>query len=878
MKAIRLKTEYLCNPIGVDFTRPRLMWNCQGGIKQTAYRITAVSSLNTSWDSGEIDGDSMYAVYPEELHSRERITWNVTLRDERGEWGEPSDDAYFEMGLLSASDWRADWICGDYRVTKKYRYPTDHFRKIFDTEEIASARLYITACGVYEARLNGKRIGNYVLAPGHTEYRKRIQYQTYDITEFVSKGENIFDIELADGWYRGALGAWGHTYIYGKQTKVKAQLELTDTAGKAVTICTDESFSWCNDGSRLFADLKEGEVVNASKEPSFSGKARLTDVRAGITASNNYPITKHESFIPKLIVTPSGKKVLDFGQNISGFVGFSLNAKKGQMLRLRMGEMLDKNGEFTQDNIQLAMKRSPENMTYPRRDKKGRILNVGQFEKGKTTPLQMLEYICREGLNEYETAFALYGFRYALVEGDMDIRAEDFRSVAVYSDFEETGSFECSNPLINRFVKCTLWSEKSNSADVPTDCPTRERSGWTGDSQVFFDTASYLTAYAPFARKHIRDITDRQSKNGKFHQIAPKGGEDFWMATMNGSVGWADAGVLIPYRMWKKYGDTRILEDNFDAMDRYARFMIKRTGSFSVLARPVKLSKKNKKYLVNKGQSYGEWAEPDDVRPFAISDFVNPHPEESTAYTCYVMRCMSEIAELLGRSDRAELYRKYEEGCKRAYEELVTLNAFSLDTDRQAKLVRPLYLGLLNDGQRKFAEERLISALENYGWRLGTGFLSTPFILYVLTEISTEYAYRLLENEKCPGWLFMPKNDATTVWEAWEGNSTESRGIASLNHYSKGAVCSWLFDTCAGIRVGDKPNSFIVKAVPGGSLTYARASYMSIYGRIMCGWEKTDGGTVFNVSIPPNTEAEVILPSGKAVKVTAGEYIFTEEC
>ncbi len=874
MKAINLRTEFLSNPIGIDIQTPRLFWNCDGGIKQTAYRIIATSNRDKVWDSGDVESNSMCVTYPERLHSRERIAWNVTLKDENGEWGEPSENAYFEMGLLSFDDWHAKWICGDYSVNTKYRYPTDSFRKQFHAENIAKARLYITACGIYSAKLNGKRVGNFVLAPGHTDYGKRIQYQTYDVTDLISDGENTFDIELADGWYRGAQGAWGHTYIYGKKTKILAQLELTDKSGKTITVCTDDGFSWSNDGKRLFADLKEGEVVDANKAATYGGKAKVINFKANITASNNYPITGHEKFIPKLIVTPSGKNVLDFGQNLSGFIGFSVNAKEGQKLMLRMGELLDQDGEFTQDNIQLAMKKLPDNMKYPRRNKNGRILNVGQFEKGKTTPLQMLEYTCKDGLNEYETEFALYGFRYALIEGDVDINAKNFYSVAVYSDFEETGSFECSNSLINQFVKCTLWSEKSNSADVPTDCPTRERSGWTGDSQVFFDTASYLTAYQPFARKHLRDMTDRQAKNGKFHQIVPKGGEDFWMTTMNGSVGWADAGVLIPYRMWKKYGDTKILKDNFEAMNRYAEFMIKRAGSFSILAKKVKISKENKKFFVNKGQSYGEWAEPADVNAFAVKDFINPHPEESTAYTAYIMRCMAEISDHLGNHEKAKMYREYSEGCKKAYTELVTLDGFTLDTDRQAKLVRPLHLGLLNDGQKEYAQARLLKALDNYGWRIGTGFLSTPFILYVLTEINPEYAYKLLENEECPGWLFMPKNGATTVWEAWEGNSTKSRGIASLNHYSKGAVCAWLFDTCTGIKIGEQANSFVIKPIPGGTLTYAKATYASVYGEVACGWEKRDNKTVFTVSIPANTSAKILLPDGASYCVEAGSYTY----
>ncbi len=873
MIATNLKTEYLKNPLGIDVRFPRLSWNCLGGKKQKAYRIVAKTDGKVIWDSGEVSSSEMLATFPLETASRQRVEWQICLKDETDEWGELSQ-AYFEVGLLNATDWRAKWISGDYSVNKKYRYPTDLFQRKFTVNEVKKARLYATACGVYQVKINGKLLEDFVCAPGHTDYGKRIQYQAYDVTSLIKAGENVLQIELADGWYRGAQGAWGHTYIYGRRTKLLAQLEMEDVYGNATNVYTDGAFSWSNDGERLFADLKEGEVVDANRVPSFSKRAKTVKFNAVLTASNNYAVKKHEKFVPTLITTPSGKRVLDFGQNLSGFIGFSVRAEKGQKILLRMGEMLDENGEFTQDNIQLAMKKTPDNMQYMRFAKNGRALNVGQFEKGKVTPLQMLEYTCKEGQNAYESAFALYGFRYALVETAVEFSASDFYSVAVYSDFERTGYFECSNELINKFVECTVWSAKSNSTDVPTDCPTRERSGWTGDSQVFFDSASYLFDYQPFARKHLRDMTDRQARNGKFHQIVPKGGEDFWMTTMNGSVGWADAGVLIPYRTWKKYGDEQILRDNFPSMEKYANFMIKRTGAFSILAKPLKMTKENARYLVNKGQSYGEWAEPQDVNAFKISDFINPHPEESTAYTSFVMSRMYEIALHLGEKEKALLYKRYAEGCKRAYQELVTKEQFSLDTDRQAKLVRPLYLELLTKKQTDTAKKRLVTALDNYGWRLGTGFLSTPFILYVLNNIKVEYAYKLLENEECPGWLFMPKNGATTVWEAWEGNATQSRGIASLNHYSKGAVCSWLFDSCAGINMGKERNSFVIKPTVGGSLSYAKATYRSVYGEVVSAWRKEGGKTVFQIELPSNTSAQIILPNGEEICVESGKHYF----
>lgn len=440
----------------------------------------------------------------------------------------------------------------------------------------------------------------------------------------------------------------------------------------------------------------------------------------------------------------------------------------------------------------------------------------------------------------------------------------------MYSDFEQTGSFTCSNELINRFVDCTLWSEKSNSADVPTDCPTRERSGWTGDAQIFFDTASYLTSYQPFARKFVRDMTDRQAKNGKFHQIVPKGGEDFWMSTMNGSVGWADAGVLIPYRMWKRYGDDRIIRINYDSMKRYAEFMMKRCGGWSPLQKPVRIGAEQK-YLVNRGQSYGEWAEPDDVCAFSVKDFIFPHPEESTAYTCYTLEHMAEIADFLGKTEDSALYQKYANGCRQAYQALVEKEDFSLDTDRQAKLVRPLKMKLLTPKQAQYAKKRLIKAIDNYGWRLGTGFLSTPFILDVLADIDVEYAYRVLENEECPVWLFMPKNGATTVWEAWEGNSTVSTGIASLNHYSKGAAVNWLFSAVCGINVSGE-NHFMIAPIPGGTLNHASAVYDSVYGRVESSWRKENGRTYFDITIPANCTAAITLPDGKTMNVAAGNW------
>ncbi len=837
MRAIRLKTEYLHDPIGIDISHPRLQWNCEGGTKQTAYQIRC-----QNWDSGKVAGSSMQAVYPHPLVSRERVIWQVRLWDENdvcGAWSEGS----FEMGLLAADDWKAKWITGDYKVDRTQRYPVDCFRKTF-AAPAGNARLYITACGLYEAHINGKRVGDFVLAPGHTDYRKRISYRTYDVTDLLMPEKNTIEIRLADGWYRGSCGAWGLRNQYGTETKVIAQLEVD---GKAVLL-TDDTWNWSNDGPIRFADNQDGEVYNANDIPSYKGTAKLTKHNVVPTASNNVPIVERERFTPAVITTPNGKTVLDFGQNIAGYIEFSLNAKAGQRVFLRFGELLDENGEFTQKNIQCAT-------------------------KNRAIPLQQVIYTCKEGKNHYKTKFSVFGFQYALLETDADWKPEDFTAIAVYSDLEQTGFFESSNELLNQFVRNTIWSSKGNFLDVPTDCPTRERHGWTGDSQIFFDTASYLFDFAAFTRKHLNDVYDWQKKDGNLPQIAPDGGVDFYMASMNGASGWSDVGILTPYRFWKKYGDKAILEQYYDGMKRYAAFLRRRVGKITPLSKPLGLRGKDRRYAVNCGQSYGEWAEPADVFPNDWTDMVLPHPEVSTAYTCCCFRLFAEIAEEVGDTGTAKEYADLAQKVKQSYQAMRRLPAFSLDTDRQAMLVRPLAFNLLDEEQTIYAKDRLLKALENYGWRLGTGFLSTPLILYVLTEIDSEAAFKLLENEEMPGWLFMPKSGATTVWESWEGTQAQG-GIASLNHYSKGAVCAWLFDSLCGIRVSSE-NHFTIAPHAGGNMTHAKASYRSIYGRVESGWERTDGKTAYTITIPANCTAEIQIKE-KTVTVNVGTHTFEE--
>jgi len=607
MIATNLKVCYLTEPLGLGNPEARLMWQCSGGVKQTAYRITAAIDDKSVWDTGKVLSARMTHIPYEgkQLSSRDRVCWSVQLWDENDQPGE-TVTSFFEMGLLRREDWQAKWISGNYRANKKERYPVDCFRKQFALKEkIISARLYATACGLYEGCLNGRRIGNFVLAPGYTDYRKRVQVQTYDVTNLLTQGENTLDFMLADGWFRGSVGAWGLRNQFGTETRLLAQLEITCADGSRTSICTDGTWQWSNDGPIRFADNKDGEVVDASMVPTYSGTAKVNPWPVVPSASDNVPVCEHERFTPTLIKTPSGHTVLDFGQNIAGYLSFKIKAKKGQRMMLVFGEMLNEHGEFTQANIQCRSKK-------------------------KITPRQHVEYTCKEGENSYKTRFAIFGFQYVLVVTDLTIDPADFTAIAVYSDMKETAVFDSSNDLLNRFCRATIWSAKNNSADVPTDCPTRERHGWTGDAQIFFNTAAYLLDYAPFIKKYLNDVFDWQRKNGCLPQIAPYGGVDFYMWTLNGSVGWSDVGILIPWRFYQMYGDKGILNEYYDRMKRYAEFMAARCGKwlspYMVYTRPTGVKGKAKKHIVNYGQSYGEWAEPADVHPMKWYDIVSPHP------------------------------------------------------------------------------------------------------------------------------------------------------------------------------------------------------------------------------------------------------------
>lgn len=545
-------------------------------------------------------------------------------------------------------------------------------------------------------------------------------------------------------------------------------------------------------------------------------------------------------------------------QNIAGYLVFTIQGMKGQHVSFVCGEVLDADGKVDMSGIQET--RPAKGWGQVNLIKK--LLTNQVSGELSMTPKQEIHFICSGDVDEYKTSFAIFGFRYVQVEGIHSNEIHSIKSIAIYSDMEQTGTFHCSNEGVNKLVQNTMWSMKGNFLDIPTDCPTRERLGWTGDAQIFFETGAYLMDTAAFFRKWLQDMEDSQYKNGLIPAVIPLEGVEMMYKSTGSSVGWADAIYLIPYRYYKCYGDIDILRRYWPMMKCYAEYVLSNLG-----LRDKKEGKANpfNDFTYEKGIHLGEWLEPEEFRD-PVYGTKAKHPEECTAYLYYTMTTLAEIAEVTGDKKEQLRYLEIAKGAKKAYEYLVVKQG-GLNTNRQAKLLRPIRLGVLNEEDEQTAVNQLVNAIKEYRYRVGTGFLSTPFILPVLTENGhVDVAYKILENTEKPGWLAEVHDGATTIWENWEGN-------LSQNHYSPGDVCQWLFDSVAGIRIEGK-NHFVIQPVPGGTLVNAEASYQSPYGKVISRWNREKDSYEFFITIPANTSATIRLMDGTEKEVEAGDYCY----
>ncbi len=837
MKAVNLKTEHMHEPLGLNTVQPVLSWVSEGG-RQTAFEICAFVNENKVWDSGTVKSAVNHKRCGYRASDREKVTWKIRLYDEEGNAGEWSESVY-ETGMTDPSCWKAQWIDPEPEHETDQRMPASVLRKTFTAEDTGSARLYITCHGLYAAFLNGTRISDFVLAPGTDDYRKRLQVQTYDVSDLLKAGENELCVILGDGWYRGNVGIDGLNNYYGSDIALLAQLEINGQPA----VVTDASWQASQNGPVRENDMQMGETYDARMETvtdwhPVTVRDYGCDVLCG---SDSVEIREQERFAGTLIVTPDGKRVIDFGQNLCGYTELKINAEAGQKIILRHGETLDENGNFTQSNFDPG-------------------------ERNKNGIPQKIEYICKDGLNVYKPFFSLFGFRYAEIETDADLTDAEFTAVAVYSQMEQTGLFICGNEDVNRLFINSLWSMRSNFCDIPTDCPTRERAGWTGDAGAFAPTGVYLADCYPVFRKWLAECRIAQSADGKIANIAPVNNSGSMVSNMlQGSSGWGDACILVPWALYEAYGDETILKENYEMMKGWMEFCAGRARE----TREANLANPWHEYLVDQGFHFGEWLEPGVNSMETMKQMMmTGAPEVATAYYYHSACLMEEIAEILGHHEDAQHWRTVAENARKAYRFTCTDNG-QISSKRQCEYVRPIAFGLLDEDEIKKAADDLDSLVRKNRYHLNTGFLSTPYLCGVLADHGhSDTAYKLLLQEDCPGWLYAVKHGATTIWETWDGVREDGTVHDSLNHYCYGAVSGWLFSGAAGIRL--HAGKLRIEPKPDRSLGFVSAEWKSPAGLIKSRWKYEDSTLLFDIQVP--VKAEIVLPDGTVHTEEGGEY------
>lgn len=738
------------------------------------------------------------------------------------------------------SAWRAKWIDPEPKHDKKQRQPASVLRRVFTAENVQNAVLYITCHGLYTAVLNGARVGDFVLAPGVDDYQKRLQVQAYDVTALLKEGENELVVTLGDGWYRGNNGIDGSNNLSGSDLALLCQLE----ADGSVLLVSDESWEASQDGPVRENDMELGEVYDARKE-QISAWHGVTVRKFGydnLVPTETVPIKEQERFSGKLIQTPNGERVFDFAQNLAGYTELRVQAKEGQQITLWHGETLDENGNFTQSNYEPGA-----------RNKSGGIP-------------QKITYLCKDGLNVYKPQFSIFGFRYAKLETDLDPDQIACTSIAVYSEMRQTGFFECGNADVNRLFQNSLWSMRSNFCDVPTDCPTRERAGWTGDAGVFAPTAVYLTDCYPVLRKWLAECRLAQEKDGKVANIAPANNViGFIGRIIKGSAGWGDACVLVPWALYEAYGRTEILEENYEMMTHWLAFCAKRAR------KTRRESRKNpyRDWLVDTGFHFGEWLEPDVPSMQAMREnMAKGAPEVATAYYFRSASLVSKIASILGKPEDAAKYAEIAENARKAYLFTLTENG-KINSARQCAYVRPVAFGILDGADAQTAADDLNELVIKNGYHLNTGFLSTPDLCRVLADHGhVDTAYRLLLQDTCPSWLYAVKKGATTIWETWDGIREDGTVHDSLNHYSYGAITGWLMGGVCGIR--KTADGLILCPKPDPSLGYASAEWNAPFGTVKSAWRYADDKLTFDCTVP--CDAVLTLPNGETHTLQAGAH------
>lgn len=837
MNPTELRCEYSSDPIGIESERPRLSWlfdSARDGERQIAFQIKVYGDPDSigkkteviCWDSGRIESNCSHliAYSGQALRSRQRCWWQVRVWPEEGKVSGWSDLATFEMGLLHRMDWRAKWIGLPPPAGRGLEGWTVYLRHEFNLRTKATrGRFYLTARGLYQAFINGRRVGDHALSPDWSDYKARNYYQAFDITDLLEVGPNAIGVVLSGGWYAGSIGFFGQRFHYGKLPWFLGQMEVDCDEGVISRSVTDGTWV-ASAGPIVSSDLMQGEDYDAGLEmPGWDrvgfeaggwSPVSLEDLdRAELRVSPTPPL-RATLEIPAAEVRRSPKGwLVDFGQNMSGWVRMKLRGTPGKPIRLRHGEVLDDEGGLYTENLRDATQE-------------------GSIQVNDT------DVIARE------SSFSLNGFRYIEVTGlAADPSPDDFTARAVHSDLPLTGLFECSDPELNQVWRNTVWGQRGNYVCVPTDCPQRdERLGWTGDAQLFAPLATYNMECVGFFRKFLVDLADGQSIEGGIPEVGPR------ISTfLDAAPAWGDAFIILPWLLYQMYGEVEAMAMHFEAMERWLGYMEK--------ANPDGI----RRHRLN--GNYGDWVS------------LGSETDKILIATLYWVECawlMEKMARVLGRAEDARRYADQAERVVKAFDgEFV--DGDRLTSDTQTAYVLALRFGRVSGAKRTAFQERLIQLLAENGGHLNTGILGSAHLPEVLARAGRmDLAYQLFNSVDCPSLRFMARNGATTIWERWDAWRADvgfqNPGMNSFNHVALGSMGVWLYRWVAGIQADEEHpgfSRFRLAPRPGGGLDWAEATYNSVRGAIRSRWEKDGERIRFVFEVPPNTEAVIDLPEAE---------------
>lgn len=870
-------------PIGVD-GNPYFGWKLKSnrkGVWQTSYRLMVETETGSPvFDSGTVqDSRSVFVACPGvKLASRTVYRWKAEVTDNHGETA--IGESAFETGLLDPVNEFGSWAASALPVPERgqglgKQSPSTLFRKTFVLpEKVQSARLYVTCHGIYRLSVNGVCPDERYLAPEYTDERHYLCYQTYDITALLEKGKNTVGIEVADGWFFGPLTAMRKEAL-SEPHAVLFRLDATLKDGNAFTTGSDDNVE-THFGASVSADLFAGEIFDANRvqrgwdTPDYEPEGWIPAVPAGydktcLHAEIGAPVRiVQELPAKKVYCSKHGEWIADFGENTAGFVRIRAELHKGAILRCRHFEMTDKDGNFC------------DTMYVPDESSVGHGID------------QTDVYISDGRETVFEPRFTYHGYRYAHIEGIEDPKPEQFTACVLSTDPVSRGTFLTSDPLINQLYQNTLRSQRANVLSIPTDCPQREKAGWTGDAAIYASTMLQNGDMTNLLSRWLKNLSAEQGTDGSVPIVVPSGlpyqamraqGKAYGNNEELGVAGWGDAAVLVPWAMYEITGNDRILIEQYDSMKRWCDFILasaKKPGDETL---PPEIDR----VLWNTGFQLGEWLIPSSSKDGYTDEMLYDSLKVTRRYTTPLygwrsIHLLSHIADLLHLYADAAYYRERAEEMKTAIQSAFIQEDGSFPFRHQGAYALMLAFGLVPEEKRTACAKILAEKIRSNDGCLDTGFLATPFLLDALTENGQlKTAYTVLLQTKCPSWLYQVLHGATTVWESWFGlDGNENPLRISFNHYAYGVVDDWMFRTITGLIPEEAGyRRFTVRPRPHPSLQFAERLFESEYGTVGVRWERQDGRFVLRVTVPCNTTAAVILPDGTEREAYSGEHIYT---